>query len=167
MKPLIGQIVIHRDSHFVERSAIVTSVWPDKCVNLQVFLDGISDAQLLSQGSNTLVKTDVPYHNSQERKIGDCWRFPDEQAGTGIGCDCCGAPWVSFGHVQGYPCNCHTNKYCSTCTYCEEHCQCGPDQDLQPDFQSAILARLDRLTAREELPYIYPRKTSAKPGCRT
>jgi hypothetical protein len=167
MKPLIGQIIIHRDSQLIERSAIVTAVWPDNRVNLQVFLDGSNDAEILTQGLNTLVKTCVPRENAQKRKIGDCWRFKEEQPALGIDCDCCGAAWVSFGHIQGFPCNCQANKYCSTCTYCEEHCQCGPDQDLQPDFQSAILTRLDRLTRREELPYIYPRKTSAKPGCRT
>jgi hypothetical protein len=90
----------------------------------------------------------------------------DERLEAGIECDCCGAAWVSCGHIQGFPCNCQANKYCSTCMYCEEHCECGPDQDLQADFQAAILVRLDRLIAREELPELPLREGPVKNRCR-
>jgi hypothetical protein len=38
--------------------------------------------------------------------------------------------------------------------YCEEHCECGQDQDLQADFLDAALVRLDRMAAKEELPEV-------------
>ena len=154
MKPAIGQIVIHRDRELFERPAIITQVRPDQSVNLQVFLDATRVEKLLSEGPNTMAETCVPSEKSKNEILGNCWRFRYEQRELESSCDCCGAPWVDSGDLQGLPCNCLLNRYCSTCMYCEEHCECGQDQDLQADFLDAALVRLDRMAAKEELPEI-------------
>ena len=154
MKPAVGQIVIHRDGELFERPAIITYVHSDQCVNLQVFLDGKQDAELLAKGSGTVVKASVYRENLEKLKIRDCWKFRDEEQDWDLSCDCCGAAVVNRGVLPVLPCNCLCNRYCSTCLYCEEHCECGQDQDLQPDFVAAALKRLDRLAAKEELPEV-------------
>lgn len=40
MKPAIGRIVIYHNG-VVDYPAIITRVWNDNCVNLQIFEDGI------------------------------------------------------------------------------------------------------------------------------
>ena len=152
MKPAIGQIVLHCDRELIERPALITNVGPDGSVNLQVFLDATQDAGLLSEGANTLLKKGIPVVNPEMAAIGECWRFRDGQQDWEMSCDCCGAAWVDSNFLQGFPCNCMFNQYCSTCMYCEEHCECGPDQDLQPDFVDATFRRIARLAAKEELP---------------
>ena len=154
MKPAIGQIVIHRDRELFERPALITQVGPDGSVNLQVFLDATQDAQLLIKGANTLLKTGIPHENPGKEIAGDCWRFREGQQDWEMSCDCCGAAWVDSGDLQGLPCNCLFNRYCSTCMFCEEHCECGQDQDLQPDFVDATFRRIARLAAKEELPEV-------------
>ena len=165
MKPAVGQIVIHRDQELFERPAIITKVGPDESVNLQVFLDASEDAELLSKGAITLLKTGVPREIRGKEAAGDCWRFRDGQRDGELACDCCGAAWVDSNFLQGFPCNCMLNRYCSTCMYCEEHCECGPDQDLQPDFVDATFRRIGRLAAQERLPEVHlgrARKRSRK-----
>jgi hypothetical protein len=154
MKPAVGQIVIHRDRELFERAAIITKVRPDGSVNLQVFLDVTQDAGLLCKGANTLLKKSVPRVNPEKEAIGECWRFRDEGPDWDLNCDCCGAAWVDSNFLQGFPCNCMLNQYCSTCMHCEEHCECGPDQDLQPDFVDATFRRIGRLAAKERLPEV-------------
>ena len=154
MKPAVGQIVIHRDWELFERPAIITCVRSDLCVNLQVFLDGKQDAELLAKGSSTVVKAGVYREDLDKVKIRDCWTFRDEEQDWDLSCDCCGAAVVNGGVLPVLPCNCLLNRYCSTCMYCEEHCECGQDQDLQADFLDAALVRLDRMAAKEELPEI-------------
>jgi hypothetical protein len=154
MKPAIGQIVLHRDRELIERPALITNVGSDESVNLQVFLDASQDEKLLSEDSNTVLKTGVPHEIPGKETAGDCWRFREGQQDWDMSCDCCGAAWVDSNFLQGFPCNCMLNRYCSTCMYCEEHCECGPDQDLQPDFVDATFRRIARLAAKEELPEV-------------
>ena len=154
MKPEVGQIVIHRDWESFERPAIITHVRSDQCVNLQVFLDGKQDAKLLGKGANTIVKAGVYRENLAEVRLRNCWTFRDEEQDLDLSCDCCGAAWVDSNFLKGFPCNCIQNQYCSTCMYCEEHCECGPDQDLQPNFVDATLRRIGRLADKERLPEV-------------
>ena len=161
MRPTLGQIVLYRDCEGFERPAIVTHVYSAEHVNLQVFLDGLRDAGSLAAGSRMRTEVYVPREDLRHAvsHIVDCWRFCHQRHDWGISCDCCGASPMESDHGYYFPCDCHHKQYCSTCMYCEKHCLCGYDQDLQPDFAAAILARLDRLAAQERLPDKYPGRT--------
>lgn len=55
MKPSIGRIVHfwfkHRESgKLYARAAVVTHVWNESCVNLQVFIDGTNDRDVIAFG---------------------------------------------------------------------------------------------------------------------
>jgi hypothetical protein len=82
MKPSIGRIVHyvmgaddkarHRCAH---RPAIVTRVWSDTCVNLQVFTDGINDCDEGSPGANgVLWKTSASLDESMAE---GSWHWPE------------------------------------------------------------------------------------------
>lgn len=85
MKPSIGRIVHYVQKHpatygesapFVHLPAIITAVWSESCVNLQVFTDGTnSDEQNMAQ-----VKwiTSVSFDGSDNPQL-RTWHWPERE----------------------------------------------------------------------------------------
>lgn len=88
MKPTIGRIVhfvqanpfANGPDKFVHLPAIVTAVWGDTCVNIQVFTDGFNSEPALGENlSPTAIKwvTSVTLDDS-EAPQGRTWHWPEK-----------------------------------------------------------------------------------------
>lgn len=80
-KPTVGEDVLYRCTNGEDRSARVTKVWTETCVNLTVFLAGSVDSQLGHEfmfttpgwlfGHQTSVQ-----HQPNGAPVGRTWRWP-------------------------------------------------------------------------------------------
>jgi hypothetical protein len=89
MKPTIGRIVHYVQAkpaqygpdQFVHLPAIITAVWGESCVNLQVFTDGFNSEPSLGENlSPTAIKwvTSVSL-DASETPQGRTWHWPERE----------------------------------------------------------------------------------------
>jgi len=75
MKPSIGRIVHFVNNQKQHLAAIVTAVWTDTCVNLQVFTDGSNSGDNLT--GNIAWVTSKTFDESPDPQV-QTWHWPEK-----------------------------------------------------------------------------------------